>query len=140
MGILQAMTEENVEIVRLAYEVAYVRRSIEEVREKFPEDFVFHSRPEFPGPPQYTVDDMPQLWADLDDTYTEYELVPEDFTVVQDHVIVTIRQSALMRASDVRIETTIFHLWHVPDGTPRAAWAYSNRSEALQAASRGPQG
>ena len=128
------MSPPNVELVRLAYEVAYAQRSLEGVRELFPEDFVFHSRPEFPGPPRYRVDDMPQLWADLDETYTEFDLVPEEFTVVKDHVVVTISQSARLRASEMRIETTIYHVWQFRDGTPLAAWAYGERSEALRAA------
>lgn len=129
------MPLENVEAVRLAYEVAYARRSVEDVREAFSEDYVFHARPEFPGRPEYGVDEMTQLWADLDETYTEFSLVPQDFVPTgSEHVLVTVRTSTRLRGSDARIESTAYHLWHVPDGRPRRTWGYSTRAEALQAA------
>jgi hypothetical protein len=127
------MSRENVDTVRLAYEVAYAQRSVDDVRDAFAEDYVFHSRPEFPGRLSYRADDMPQLWADLDETYTEFSLVPEDFAPVGDYVVVTLRQSARLRASDARIESTIYHVWHVQNGVPQETWGYSTREEALEA-------
>lgn len=125
--------DENVEIVRMAYEVSYAQRSVDVLRQHFPDDFVFHMRPEFPGRSEYGVDDMSQLWADLDETFTEYQLTPADFTVHGDYVVVAIDQSALLRASEMRVQETIYHLWHVVDGQPREAWAYTERQEALEA-------
>jgi hypothetical protein len=31
----------------------------------------------WPGRSDYTIEEIPQLWADLDDTYTEYNLLPD---------------------------------------------------------------
>ncbi len=124
---------ENEEVVRLAYEVAYVRRSVEDIRDRFAEDFTWHNRPEFPGRPLYRIDEMPELWADLDDTFSEYSLIPEDFTSVGDYVIVTVQTSARLRGSDARIEGTLYHVWHVLDGKPRETRVYGDRREALEA-------
>jgi hypothetical protein len=128
------MSQENVEMVRVAYDVAYAERSVEGVRDRFAESFVWHSRPEWPGKATYGVDEMPELWADLDDTFSEFELVPVEFEEVADgYVLVTVKQSASLRDSDERVETTIWHLWRV-DGMPQEGWVFGDRSEALQAA------
>jgi hypothetical protein len=127
------MAGENVEAVRLAYDIAYAQRSVENVREAFAEDFVFHMRAEWPGRSLYRIDEMPQLWADLDETYAEFRLVPEEFFPAGECVIVTIKQSARLRGSDARVDSTIFHVWQIREGKPQQAWAYRSRSEALEA-------
>ncbi len=128
------MTQENVGIVRAAYEVAYVERSVDGLRDRFANDFVWHSRPEWPGDATYEVDEMPGLWADLDETFSEFELVPAAFEeVTEGYVLVTVDQSACLRGSEIRVETTLWHLWHV-DGKPKEAWVFNDRREALRAA------
>ena len=127
------MSDENIEVVRLAYDVAYVQRSIEGVRDRFAPEFVFHSRPEFPGRQLYRFEEITQLWADLDETYSDYSLIPIEFDHVGDYVIVALQSSARMQGSEVRVEGKIWHVWRVADGKPREAWTFGSRSEALQA-------
>jgi ketosteroid isomerase-like protein len=127
------MSEENVQTVRRLYEVAYAQRSVENVRDAVDEGFVWHQRPEWPGRSQYRADDMPQLLADLDDTYAEFSLVPEDFAPVGEYVVVTARTSARLQASEARIDGTLFHVWHLRDGKAQEAWTYGTRAEALEA-------
>jgi ketosteroid isomerase-like protein len=127
------MSRENVEIVRRAYEVAYVERSIESVRDAAAEDYAFHARTDFPGRALYRLEEVPQLWADLDATYSEYRLVPEEFTPVGDNVLVTVSQSARLRGSDANVQSTIYHVWQVREGKVQATWAYGSRAEALEA-------
>ena len=128
-------------MVRRAYEEGYQRRTVDiaDLREVFSDDFVWHSRAEFPGRKQYRYDEVPQLWADLDETYAEFELVPQEYTEVGDYVVVTVENSARLRGSDVRIDSTIFHVWHVLNGKPQAAWGYTDRAEAFAAASGEPE-
>ena len=38
----------------------------------------------------------------------------------------------------MRIESTIYHVWHVLDGKPQAAWGYTTRAEAFAAAGAAP--
>lgn len=120
-------------MVRRAYELGYAARSVETLRETFAEGFRFHTRSEFPGADSYGVDELTTLWADLDDTYSEYSLVPEEFTEVGPYVLVTLRQSARMRGSDARLESTIFHVFRIQDGKAAEGWTYSDRDSALQA-------
>ena len=126
------MSQENVQVVRLAYDVAFAQRSVEDVRHAFAEDYVFHSRREWPGRPLYTMDEMPQLWADLDDIFSEFTLVREDFAGIGDeYVIVTLRQGGRLRGSDVQLETTLFHVWKVRNGKPQETWVFGTREEAF---------
>lgn len=128
------MSQGNVEMVRIAYAVAYAERSVEGVRDRFSENFVWHSRPEWPGKATYGIDEMPALWADLDDTFSEFELVPAEFEEVADgYVLVTVNQSARLRDSKRRVETTIWHLWRV-EGMPQEGWVFGDRAAALEAA------
>jgi SnoaL-like protein len=127
------MSQENVKLVRRAYEEGYAKRSVESLRERFADDFRFHMRPGWPGRPVYRLDELPLIWADLDDTYTEYALVPERFEAVEEYVIVTLRQSARMAGSDARIESTIWHVWRFGDGTAVGAWTFDRRHDALEA-------
>jgi ketosteroid isomerase-like protein len=129
------VSQENVEAVRRGYDVAFAERSVENVRDEVHEDFVWHQRPEWPGLPEYRIDDLPQLWADLDETYTEFGLVPEDFSPIGDYVLVTTRATVRMRTGDAQIDTTLYHLWHVVDGKVREGWAFGSRAEALEASS-----
>lgn len=129
------MSQANVAVVRRAYEVAYAERRIDNVRDIADPDFVFHGRPEFPGRQEYGLEEMPQVWADLDDTYSEFNLTPEDFTPIGDeHVVVTIRTSARLRGSELRMDATQYHVWHVLAGKLRETWACNTWQEALEAA------
>jgi hypothetical protein len=77
---------------------------------------------------------MTQIWADLDETYSEFRLVPEDYAAVGDYVVVTIRQSARMRGSDARVESTIWHVWRITGGVVQEAWTFDSEEDALKAA------
>src|SRR4051812_92531 len=125
------MSQENVETVRRAYEVAYAERSVEGLVDVAAENFIWHQRTEWPGLSVYRLEDLPQLWADLDDTYTEFTLVPEDFRAVGEYVMVTVRTGARIRAGDTRIDSTLYHVWHLRDGKVREAWTYTTPAEAL---------
>ena len=128
------MSQEDVDTVRVAYDVAYVQRSVEGLRDHVADDFVWHSRPEWPGKSTYGLHEMTSLWADLDETFSEYQLVPTAFEeLAPGYVLVTLEQSACLRESETRVKTTLWHLWRV-DNVAREAWALSSRAEALEAA------
>ena len=128
------MSKENVELVRAAYREGYARRTVEPFRDKVAGDFLFHMRPGWPGRPVYRFDELTQIWADLDETYSEFRLFPEDFAAVGDYVVATIRQSARVRGSNARVKATIWHVWHVADGLVREAWTFDSEEDALKAA------
>jgi ketosteroid isomerase-like protein len=120
--------------VREAYAVAYVRRSVDEMRDRFAPDFEWHQRAEWPGRAVYRVDELPSLWAELDETYGEFELEPVDFVDADSCVIVEVHTSARMRATDDRVEGVIWHVWHLADGVVTGVRVFTERSEAFAAA------
>jgi ketosteroid isomerase-like protein len=129
------MSLENVALVRRAYDEAFAERSVAGPLRRFiADDFSFHMRAEFPGRAVYGIEEITEMWADMDATFSDFQLVPNDFAEFGDYVLVTINQSTRVRGSDLRVEATIYHLWHVTGGKAQEAWAYSDRDEALEAA------
>jgi len=134
------MPSENVELAHLAYEVAYVRRSLEGFEERFTDDFTWHQRAEWPGRAAYPRDELTALWEDLDATYSEFTLEPVEFAEIGDSVLVTVHTSARLRTSDHRIDGTIWHLWRFRDARLTEVRVYSDHQEALNAAQQPEEG
>jgi ketosteroid isomerase-like protein len=135
------MSSENVELAHIAYDVAFVRRSVQGFEDRFTDDFMWHQRTEWPGRSVYLRDELHLLWEDLDATYSEFTLVPVDFADVGDCVVVAVHTSARLRTSDHRIEGKIWHVWRFRDGRVAEARVYSDHQEALNAAgARGQRG
>ena len=128
------MSRENIELVRIAYDVAWPQRSVDGFQDRFAEDFIWRQRPEWPGRSAYGRDEMPELWADLDETFSEYRLVAVEYAEAGDYVVVTVNLSAYIRGSDDRIEGTVWHVWRVHDGLVAEVCVYSTRQEAVEAA------
>jgi ketosteroid isomerase-like protein len=128
------MSRENIELVRPAYDVAWPQRSVAGFQDRFADGFVWRQRVEWPGRSVYGRDEMHELWADLDETFSEYRLVAVDYADAGEYVVVTVNTSAYLRTSDDRIETTVWHVWRVREGLVTEACVYSTRQEALEAA------
>lgn len=129
----------NEALIRRAYDEGYANRTVESLRGSVADDFQFHMRAGWPGRPTYGFDEMTQAWADLDDTFTEFQLAPTGFVSAGEFVIATLRQSARMRGSEARIEATIWHVWRVVDGLVREAWVFDEHDDALRAAGMHPK-
>lgn len=129
------MSQENVEIVRQAYDVVFAQRNVDAVLDRFAPHFTWHQRAEWPGRPTYTASEMPQLWADLYETYPGMNLEPVEFEEAGDYVIVTVETSSGIRGSDsARVEARIWHVWHMRDGLALEGWAFADHEEALRTA------
>lgn len=48
----------------------------------------------------------------------------------------TLHQSSRVKGSDARVESTIWHVWHITQGVAREAWTFDQRAEALAAVGR----
>src|SRR4051794_40208111 len=110
------MSGRNVELVRPAYDVAWPQRSVEGFQDRFTDDFTWRQRLEWPGRSAYGRDEMHKLWADLDETYSEFSLMPIEYAEVGEYVVVTVKTSSCLRASNQRIEGTLWHVWRVVGG------------------------
>ena len=120
--------------MRRAYEVAYVERSVDSMRGSFTEDFEWHQRAEWPGRRVYGPEDLPELWAELEETYAEYTVEPVEFFESGDCVVVAVHISARLRASDDRIDGLTWQVWRLSDGLVREVRVYTDRSEAFRSA------
>ena len=135
------MSRENVEAVRWAYENTHARRSVDVpgVEDRVAADYRFHPRPDFPGRPFYRLDEMVDLWADLDTTFTDYSLVAESYeSIGPAHVLVTLHQTARLRGSDLVLNDPLFMVWELADGKIQETWTFTDREQAVQAAGHGP--
>ena len=124
--------------MKLAY-VAYARRDVgdEELRRWFRPDFRFHTRPDWPGRGIYAQDEMPELWAELDDTFTEYALEPVRFIdAPPGFELVELRSGATLRGGTERLVEAIFHLWRFEGDLIAEAWTFRSVEQALVAAGR----
>ena len=129
------MSQEKVDVVRRGYEQSFAQRRVDDFRDLVTDDFRFHTRADFVGgQAEFTIEEVPQLWADLDETLTEYTLVPREYTDLGDQVLVTLDQSAQVRDSESRVQITIFHLWQFDGAKVSAGWSFATRAEALEAA------
>jgi hypothetical protein len=130
------MSEENVELVRWVYEKSHARRTVDVTgsEERVSPGYRFHTRPAFPGPPAYRLDQMVDLWADLDATYTDYSLVPEVYEPIgPSHVLVTLLATTRLRGSDRQLVEHLYMLWRVTDGRVQETWTATDREQALKA-------
>ena len=130
------MSQENVEIVRFAYEEGHARRTVDVpgLDELVSPDYRFHARPDWPGQSVYRLDEMTALWADLDATFANHSLVPTHYEDMGAYVLVTLQQTARLRGSDKKINDTIYQLWLLREGKVQETWTFTEKADALKAA------
>ena len=128
------MSQADLDLVRLAYDICWAARTIEPLKDRFAEGFTWQQRFEWPGRSDYGRDEMTALWADLDETYSEFELTPTDFTDCGEHVLVFVKTRARLRSSEAWVEGTLYHVWHLHDGLALGTRVFSDPSEARHAA------
>jgi ketosteroid isomerase-like protein len=128
------MSQENIDIVREAYRVAFVERNVDGVLDRLHDEFEWKQRTDWPGRSVYKAAEIPLLWAELDETYPDMKLVPVEFEDAGDYVIVTVETSARLRGSERRIEGRIWHVWRMRNGIALEGGSYGSRQEAAEAA------
>ena len=131
------MSQENVKTVQWVYERGHAQRTVDVpgVEDRVASDYRFHPRPDFPGRAVYGLQELVDFWADLDTTFTDYSLVPQNYEPIGPaHVLVTMRQTARLRGSDQSINELIYMLWHLVEGKLQETWTFTDRAEAIDAA------
>jgi ketosteroid isomerase-like protein len=129
------MSEENVEIVRQAYE-AFNRGDIERAVANIAPDFEYVSTGVIPGTeevyrgPEGLRRFLEGFWAEFDDAQAEInETIEADDLVL---VLLTLRGRG--KRSGAEAGWSIFQLWTVRDGKAVCGQAFTSRHEALEAA------
>jgi hypothetical protein len=116
------------EVLMRLYE-SYRQREIESTRHLAAPGFRFHMRPGWPGREHFTFDEMPQVWADLDDTFTEYEMRPVRFHAAEaGYALVELASSTVVGGE--RITDDIAHVWRFEDGLVAELWTFNTVDEA----------
>jgi len=96
-------------------------------------DVVIRDRPESPDPRTYHGHEgARQALESSDETFDGFELVPEDFIVEGDYVIVVLTMRGTGRGSGITLEERIAHQWKVRDGMAVALQVYSDPEAAIR--------
>jgi ketosteroid isomerase-like protein len=140
-----AISKQNVEIVRRAYEKGPVVLPLSPSDERAVVDGSFRDyydeRLEIRMPADYPEGEqvlrgregMTQLFRMLRDTWTEFRFEPERFIDCGERVAVLVRVVAKGGASGLATERRTAHVWTVRDGRLASIQIYRDRAEALEA-------
>jgi ketosteroid isomerase-like protein len=140
------MSQENVEIVRRAYEIT---NSIgrtgagfvdpEEVAPEFwarlAPDFELHERSELPDAKVYRgPDEAKEFWRKTQQVFAELRWEPKEFIDLGHAVVVKARVVAVGRGSDVATEMAETNVFWFRDGKIVRLKGFATKAEALEAA------
>jgi ketosteroid isomerase-like protein len=129
------MSQENVEIVRRAYE-AFARGDIEAALAIVQPDIQIedHERSLETPTSYHGRDGFLTLFATVNEGFSDVRYTPEELTDVGDRVLVEVRRTGRGRASGAQVEERQFHVWDMIDARAVRFRVYLDRSRALEAA------
>jgi ketosteroid isomerase-like protein len=119
------MSQENVEVVR-----RFLAGDVDEALTLADPGIVWNPIEELPTEGHAAVRTSLARWkAEWDD----YEVLPEDFADMGDHVVVKVRLSGRGRGSGVEIDARFYDVYELSDGKIVRMDQFAERSEALTA-------
>jgi uncharacterized protein len=134
----QAMSQENVEIVRRIYD-AVARRDVVTPFESYAEDIVWDIsnwrvvgmglKPVYRG-----HEGVRECWREILSVFGEVDFEVEKLIDAGDQVLAVIREREIGRASGVPVETTHLAVWRLTDGKVAQMQIFDDRQQALEAA------
>ena len=128
------MSEENVNIARRGYE-ALRTGDLEVVLELLDSDVsveVHTGRPDLPEVLHGHAGFLQNLQG-LIEVFEDIEVEPEEFIDLDEHLVVPIHTAGHGRASGIRIENRVVHIWTIRDGKATRFRVYGTREEAFEA-------
>ena len=130
---LQAVSEENVEVVRRSFE-AFRRGGPDAMSDLFCDDVItYRADPDgatFDGKAGFR--DAAADWAE---DFIEWQLLPQEFTDLgEEGVLVRVRQIAEGRSSGVRVDEDYWFLYELTGSKVSKLSSYSRHTDALKAA------
>jgi ketosteroid isomerase-like protein len=127
------MSQENVEIVRRAYE-AFNRGQVDGFLAAMHPDVQLVMSPAFPGPPvRHGHAGIRAFGDELNDVFDDYRLLPQSFREAAEKVLVAVRISGRSRATGIESGADIFQVWTMRDGKATELRDFGSREEALDA-------
>jgi ketosteroid isomerase-like protein len=131
------MSQENVEIVRAAFE-AWNARDMEAVFAHFHPELVYHPRADEPDPsPHVGRDAYERLAYGFIDSFSEATFEVLELIDAGDHVIASTVVHAVLHgqgsASGAGVSDTYVFVYKMRDGLGVEGWEYRTKQEALEA-------
>jgi ketosteroid isomerase-like protein len=129
------MSQENVEIVRRAYE-AFAQGDIEAALAMCQPDIQVedHERSLETPTSYHGRDGFLTLFATVNEGFSDVRYTPEELTDVGDRVLVEVRRTGRGRASGAQVEERQFHVWDMVAGRAARFRVYLDRNQALESA------
>jgi ketosteroid isomerase-like protein len=128
------MSEQNVEIVRAAYEAALREGTLESFLTLLDPEIVWDNRAVWPDGACYRgleeVKREARRWLG---TWDEYRFSPQEFIDAGDFVLVPLHVRGRGKGSGVEVEQSFVESWKMRDGKAVEHYAYPNMEEALAA-------
>jgi ketosteroid isomerase-like protein len=124
------MSEENVEVVRQAFE-AYTSRGGEAARELFHPEIVWNAADEAPA---RGLDEVVAYMDRWEGEWEELRTNAEEFIDAGERVFVTVHFWGRGKASGIEVDARLYEVFIVRDGKIIAMDEFSERSPALEAA------
>jgi uncharacterized protein len=128
------MSQENVELARRGY-AALASGDVSRVLEMIHPDVsveVHTGRPDLPDALHGHAGFLENLQS-LTEVFEDIEVEPEEFIDLGEHLVVTIRTVGHGRASGIRIENRIVHIWTIEGGKATRFRVFGSREEAFEA-------
>jgi ketosteroid isomerase-like protein len=126
------MSQENVEVVRRSFE-AFQRGGPDAMLDLFSDDVItYRAEPDgatFDGKAGFR-----DAAADWTEDFSEWQVLPQEFTDLGERVLVRVLQIAQGRNSGVRVEENYWFLFELTGGKVSKLSFYSRHTEALEAA------
>lgn len=130
------MSQENVEIVRAAFE-AWNAGELQNVLSRFHPELVYHPRADEPDPsPHVGRDAYERLVYGFVDSFSEVTFEVLELIDVGDHVIASTVLHAVLRgqgSASAGVSDTYVFVYKLRDGLVVEGWEYRTKQEALEA-------
>jgi ketosteroid isomerase-like protein len=128
------MSQQNVDLARRGYE-ALAAGDVERVLELIDPDVsveVHTGRPDLPERLRGHAGFLENLRG-LMEVFEDIEIEPEEFIDLGEDLVVTIFTAGHGRASGIRVENRVVHIWTIRDGKATRFRVFGTRQEALEA-------
>ena len=126
------MSQENVEIVRGTFE-GFKRGGPGEMLDSFTDDVITY-RVDPDGARYHGKTGFLEAAADWAEDFSEWQVLPQEFTDLGERVLVRVRQVAQGRSSGVRVEEDYWFLFELTGTKVSKLSFYSRHAEAFEAA------
>jgi uncharacterized protein len=128
------MSQENVDIARRGYD-AMQARDMDAILELLDSDVsveVHTGRPDLPEVLHGHAGFLQNIQG-LTEVFEDIEIEPEEFFDLDDVLVVTIRTAGHGRASGIRVENRVVHIWTIRDGKATRFRVFATPDEAFEA-------